>query len=67
MSDKGEYIALFAQVIDIWGIMFTLDDVAKVLGVVLVSLLIIDRVVTFLKGKKDANDNSTSRTNNPRD
>ena len=68
VADKGDYIPLFAQVFDIFGIMFTLDDVAKTLGVVLVCFLILDRVITFRKGKANDSDNSaTSKSNNARD
>lgn len=65
VSDKGDYIPLFAQVIDIFGIMVTLDDVAKLCGLTLVCFLILDRCMTFLKGKNnDPTDSTTKKGDN---
>ena len=57
--DKGDHIPLFAKVIDLYGFIFTLDDVAKLCGLVLVLFLIRDRYLT-MKKERAAND-----TNNP--
>jgi len=66
VSDKADYIPLFAQVIDLYGIMFTLDDVAKMCGLALVCFLIIDRGMAFKKGRKNAKNHSTTkRVDNP--
>ena len=66
--DKGEHIPLFAKVIDLYGFMFTFDDITRVCGLILVCFLIRDRYLT-MKKERAANDsdNSEASTDNAKD